>query len=41
MKKNLIATLLVMKKEKNLDNLTLEKLTNRNYKLDLVPNQVL
>lgn len=41
MKKDLVATLLVIEREKNLDNLIQKQLINRNYKQNLLPNQVL
>ena len=41
MKKDLIAALLVIKKKKNLDNLTLEKFIDYNYKQNPLLNQIL
>lgn len=41
MKKDLVAALLVIEKEENLDDSTLEQLTNRGYEKDLLPNGVL
>ena len=40
MKKDLIATPLVIEGEENLDDLTLEQLIDRGYKQDFLPNQV-
>ena len=41
MKKDLVAALLVIKGEENLDNLTLEQLIDRGYEQDPLPKQVL
>ena len=40
-KKNLVATPLVIEGEENLDDLTLEQLINRGYKQNSLLNQVL
>ena len=40
-KKDLVAAPLVIKGEENLDNLTIEQLSDRGYKQDPLPNQVL
>ena len=41
MKKDLVAAPLVIEKEENLDDLTLEQLIDRGYKQDPLPNRVL
>ena len=41
MKKNLVAALLGIEEEENLDDLTLEQLIDRGYEQDPLPNQVL
>ena len=41
MKKDLVATPLVIEEEENLDNLTLEQHIDRIYKQDPLPNRVL
>ena len=40
-KKDLVAALLVIEGEKNLDDLTLEQLIDRDYEQDLLLNQIL
>ena len=41
MKKDLVATPLVIEGEENLNNLILEQSIDRNYEQDLLPNRVL
>ena len=41
MKKDFVATPLVIEGEENLDDLTLEQFIDRGYEQDLLPNQVL